>query len=75
MAKYAGETKYEKGITLSSKNEEDVSDEQQEQIDKALEDSEKADSKMLSKYTDPTQNFVTDAFCAQMCTPLALKGR
>ena len=68
MAKYAGETKYEKGITLSSKNEEDVSDEQQEQIDKALEDSEKADSKMLGKYTDPTQNFVTDAFCAQMLT-------
>jgi hypothetical protein len=68
MATSAKETKYDKDITFASKNEEDVIDEQQEQIDKMLEDSEKADSKMLSKYTDPTQNFVTDAFCAQMLT-------
>eukprot|EP00944_MAST-04C_sp_MAST-4C-sp1_P015471 g15471.t1 len=29
-------------------------------------DPEAADKRLLSKYTDPTENFVTDAFCAQM---------
>ena len=37
-------------------------------MDKILEGSEITDSRMLGKYTDPTQNFVTDAFCAQMLT-------
>ncbi len=58
-------------VTASSKinEQQKLTDEQeQEQMDKILEGSEITDSRMLGKYTDPTQNFVTDAFCAQMLT-------